>query len=653
MASGWQRLHALHEEASEWLAVHAPVSTTALFHCFSRLLKHRVSTHYDVAVPINEAMIEASLCMSQSRAGMPLPLPDSRADCPCAHLTGLTVDRAFLSGSARENCNVTLLDSCASDVDVMLQLGGIRVEERQETVRAARVPCRSLRTQGPGVEGSGAMVDSQTGNPADGGQTAAGGSAGIGFGAGRGPGTIHAGGGGNGENVGTESGAVGGSEPERTGAVGSSEPGLAGRVGSSEPGPSGGGLKPGLAGAVGGRNPMTGDGGGPKIVVSMERAEQPGFFLLRHRTLPGCTHRRALPLQARRVVELIDSLRQRVTEQSASYSGPAVSATVQNFAHRPADIDLVACVRCPRWPSADYASRPRPAGWPDAALVVRLCRTAAFLVPVGFPGSAMESLQWRLSFSKHEYIALRNMTADQRMCLLALKFCRAVVGPTAKPLKSYYLKTALLWLAESRAADQWTAETMHDSLLLILRYLDICLARGYLPCYFWPEVNLLASRSDAERAELAAAVAELRRRLLPAVLALLADWLGRPVPELAERLLLRAERLSSGEFWGMTALSALGQTLARPAASEAESGDGDDSDSDDSLMDRVLNVVTFGKNQTAGSLLTFHPFFSGHALTLNVFEQLGNREDLSSFVGLLSLFQRGEGIAKDSWLEEP
>ena len=312
------------------------------------------------------------------------------------------------------------------------------------------------------------------------------------------------------------------------------------------------------------------------LKLTQERTAQPGFVLLRHQRLESCRHTDPLPFDASRVVGLMDTFRLQATKQPSSQSGPSVSSTYQSvFANgdgKPqvwASIDLVACVLCPIWLHEDFASRQRPSGFPAPWLVEKLCNTPVFLVPVGFRGSPTEKLEWRISFSRHEYVVYRSMTEKQRLCLTTLKHCRAVIGEAAKPLKSYYLKTALMWLAESRPADQWTLNTMYDSLLLILRYVDVCLRRGYMPCYFKPEVNLLASRSETERAELAAAVAELRRRLLPAALALMADWLGQPAATLAQTLLVDCRPIPSPQLDSMAnarILIELARGEPRPAA---------------------------------------------------------------------------------------
>ena len=446
------RLEQYEKEAVDWLADRPTHHSTAALYDALLLLPYLrdLSDHHAEYVAKSEQTLTTTFCLDGTT--LPLPLSPSPGSCACEDMTGLGVEKIYLSGSVREGTDVRLFAEEVSDIDVMFLLGPASVDS-------------SVYRRGAG---------SQTETP----QLAS-------------------------------------------------------------------------------------------LSAFQQCTSQPGFTVLHHKRLPSCRHRTALTVDPRRVVGLMDSLRSQMTSSASLQTGPSVATTIKDVFRDPKSIDLVACLPCPSWPHDDFISRQRPSGYPDAELVARLCRTPAFIVPVGFKGSATEELEWRLSFSRHEYIVYRMMTANQRLCLTTLKHCRAVVGESAKPLKSYYLKTALMWLAESRAANQWTLETMHDSLLLILRYLELCLDRGYLPCYFWPEMSLLASRSSAERAELATAVAELRRRVVPAALALLADWLGQPVVSLAQTLLNDGQRMTESEFCAATAVNGIHELLSgdrRPLA---------------------------------------------------------------------------------------
>ena len=532
------RLEQGEREAAAWLAAHpSPANTSALYDALLKLPYLRdLTDHHPEYVAKTEQTLKTTFCLGGG--SLPLPLPDSPVKCACENLTGVAVEKIYLSGSVRECTDVRLFAEEVSDIDVMLQLGPVDVA----------IPDGRRRTRGH--------------DPAA---------------------------------------------------------------------------------------PATTSGQASGISVTQERTSQPGFVVLRHRRLASCRHEGQLPVDARRVVGLMDSFRRRMTREPSCQTGPSVATTITDVFEDPKSIDLVTCVLYPRWPHEEYASRQRPSGFPDAQLVERLCRTSAFIVPVGFRGSLTEELEWRISFSRHEYIAYRSMTVKQRECLTTLKHCRAVVGEPAKPLKSYYLKTALMWLVESRPAHQWTLETMHDSLLLMLRYLDVCLRRGYLPCYFWPEVNLLASRSDAERAELAAAVAELRRRLLPSVLALLADWLGQPVTELAHCLLGDGQRMSEEEFRAMTAVNGISELL----------------DGDWRPVNVLKDLALNGKVRPYGKLPKL-PLCSALSLGIEAGREFNRRmkqkplgsQDASNIIGVLQPLLdlahqvRQPGELEDSWMKE-
>ena len=271
--------------------------------------------------------------------------------------------------------------------------------------------------------------------------------------------------------------------------------------------------------------PLQGPDGPEGVLLTQESAGRPGFVLLRHRRRPDCGHPEPLLFSPSSAVRLLAGFGLEAADgrpDRQSRAGPSVAVDF----YGQYDVDLVACVECPVWPSAEFASRRRPSGWPAPALVDRLCGTAAFLVPVGCPGSATQTDEWRLSFSRHEHTALRDLTPEQRACLTALKYCKALLGRSVAAVKSYYLKTALLWLCERHGADWWTgAGAARRTLLAMLQWVEEAARAGRLPVYFWPEVDALGGRRPAERRRLERHTARLRRHLLAAVVVLCASRL--------------------------------------------------------------------------------------------------------------------------------
>ncbi|KAF0312352.1 hypothetical protein FJT64_016869 [Amphibalanus amphitrite] len=247
-----------------------------------------------------------------------------------------------------------------------------------------------------------------------------------------------------------------------------------------------------------------------------ETAGRPGFVLLHHQRRPQCRHRERLLFSAGSAVRLLADLGREAADGRPGRldrAGPSLAVNFWDQYH----IDLVACVRCPSWPSAEFAGRQRPSGWPPADLVRRLCRMGVLLVPVGARGTKAERHQWRLSFSQLEHTALRALTPEQRACLTALKYCKAALGRSVAAVKSYYLKTAVLWLSERHGADWWAGPgAARRALLAVLSWVEAAARAGRLPCYFWSEVDALGGRSWAERRRLVRHVAALRRHLLAA-----------------------------------------------------------------------------------------------------------------------------------------
>ncbi|KAF0305359.1 hypothetical protein FJT64_023017 [Amphibalanus amphitrite] len=178
-------------------------------------------------------------------------------------------------------------------------------------------------------------------------------------------------------------------------------------------------------------------------------------------------------------------------------------------------------------------------------------------VPVGFPGSGLEDEEWRLSFSQHEYAVYRAMSWRQRRCLIALKYCRAACGGPASTVKSYYLKTALLWRWETAIADTWELSALYDTLLALLEFLQSAVSRGHLPCYFLVEINLLASRSPPELHQLSEGLRVMRQHLLSSLLAITSVWSRCDISHLGECCL-------SGE--GPTEVASVAQQFALSAS---------------------------------------------------------------------------------------
>ena len=261
------------------------------------------------------------------------------------------------------------------------------------------------------------------------------------------------------------------------------------------------------------------------IVVRLEPTDHPGFVLLHHRPRPDCRHSEWLPLSAQRLkqnIRVIGNLGKTKALKKYRFGslvtgGPALSSEDEETV-----ADLVPCVTLPRWPCEEYRTRRRPLLQPPPELVERLCRTPAMLVPVGFEGSRSQPDQWRLSFSRHEHMALHALTELQRDCLAVLKHCCAVLFGPHGDVKGAYLKMALFWVCEETGPNMWETEGLRWMALRVLSYVEDCASRARLPCYFWTEINMLATRTEEELSRLGSAVRCLKAHLMTATAALVA-----------------------------------------------------------------------------------------------------------------------------------
>ncbi|KAF0312888.1 hypothetical protein FJT64_016466 [Amphibalanus amphitrite] len=117
---------------------------------------------------------------------------------------------------------------------------------------------------------------------------------------------------------------------------------------------------------------------------------------------------------------------------------------------------------------------------------------------------------------------LQSLTELQRDCLAVLKHCCAVLLGPHGDVKGAYLKMALFWECEEASPDTWEAAGLRTMALRVLSRLQEFARLGRLPCYFWSEINMLATRTDTELARLDRAAQCIKVHLLTATAALVA-----------------------------------------------------------------------------------------------------------------------------------
>ena len=131
---------------------------------------------------------------------------------------------------------------------------------------------------------------------------------------------------------------------------------------------------------------------------------------------------------------------------------------------------------------------------------------------VGAPGSTTEKLQWRLSFSRAEVVVSSHLANEQKCAVIAFKLCKSALGQEGKGIKSYFAKTAMLWLCEQTPTEDWTSVT--QGVLKLLDFLDEAVSKANLPCFFWSRINLLRFTSQEDRNAMEETLRTIRTHLM-------------------------------------------------------------------------------------------------------------------------------------------
>ena len=241
-------------------------------------------------------------------------------------------------------------------------------------------------------------------------------------------------------------------------------------------------------------------------------ASSPGFVTLYWTRTSRCSHEAplaALPADSMRGL-MHDFCRAKSDSDSEiTCSGPAVN--VRPPGADDGGRDHVPCLRLLWWPEAeDFLSRHRVTDFPPVEARRDICRYGVHLVPTGRPGSATEQVEYRVSFSRAEVVTVRHLSPVQHEAIRTTKGLKNMFKESGEPtIKSYYIKTAVLWLAQDQPSERWTGVT--DSVKMVLDWLEHHLSAGNLPCLFWPSINLVAGLSTEELDSLLTAVYMMRQ----------------------------------------------------------------------------------------------------------------------------------------------
>ena len=111
-----------------------------------------------------------------------------------------------------------------------------------------------------------------------------------------------------------------------------------------------------------------------------------------------------------------------------------------------------------------------------------------------------------MPFSPDEVVEGRHLSPVQYATVRGVKGARNALkksgaAPALDKLKSCHIKRAVPWLAHDRPSDRCTGGRH-----MVLGWLQDRLSTGHLPCFCWPDINLVRELSPAEWRELIWAV---------------------------------------------------------------------------------------------------------------------------------------------------
>ena len=244
-----------------------------------------------------------------------------------------------------------------------------------------------------------------------------------------------------------------------------------------------------------------------------EPTNNPGFVTLHWARTSRCSHE--APLAALPA----DSLRRLIWYHcrmlshggEITCSGPAVNVKKSGATND--GTDAVPCFRMPWWPEGEaFLCCYRETDFPPAETRLDICRFGVHLVPTGCPGSDTEQSEYRISFSRAEVVTVRHLSPVQHETIRSTKRMKNALKDigAAPSLRSYYIKTAVLWLVQDQSSDRWTGVTRGVN--MVLDWLEHHLSAGNVPCFFWAAINLVAGRSTAEMEDMINTVKLMRRK---------------------------------------------------------------------------------------------------------------------------------------------
>jgi hypothetical protein len=175
------------------------------------------------------------------------------------------------------------------------------------------------------------------------------------------------------------------------------------------------------------------------------------------------------------------------------------------------EFDVVLAIKCNGWPLSAQEWLSRPRCWPNQDIIQKIIKDGFHVVLK----SSSEG-NFRLSYSNAEVLLIENLSDLQHKTYRAFKsfvshYKNELALNGKKLIRSYYLKTIVLWYCEKSDPRDWTGERIVGHLLSLIDDLIIALKESNLPMYFMPKYNLMEQIEDGK--EIAEKISDMRFNL--------------------------------------------------------------------------------------------------------------------------------------------
>ena len=164
---------------------------------------------------------------------------------------------------------------------------------------------------------------------------------------------------------------------------------------------------------------------------------------------------------------------------------------------------------------SDFRERVQHRSWPGVKLADEVCSKDVFIVSRQAPISPDERRDFRLSFNLAEGMLVKSFPPVARTVLLILKsYLKGAIrkefrqNKRNEKLRSYHMKTVMLWMCEEEEIDFWTEANMLTAIHKVLKYLQICLDTKCLKHYIIGS-NLIAEFETSDFEHLSGCLANV------------------------------------------------------------------------------------------------------------------------------------------------